>query len=264
MIVCKSLAEIEKMRLAGMIVAETIHVLCKNTAVGIKTAELNRIAGETIGSFGGKSAFFGYRTSGSKKGYPGIVCISINDEVVHGIPGGRVVKDGDLVSFDVGVEFDGYFGDAAGSIIVGSSTEEARRLLEVTHRSLHNGIEQAVDGNKIKDISRAVQLTAESAGFGVVRDLVGHGIGRRLHEDPQVPNFVDGGFSPKITAGMTIAIEPMITAGDWRVEELDDDWTVVTKDGRLAAHFEHTIAVTEKGPMILTLRENGKEGFDLD
>ncbi len=251
------------MGLAGMIVAETIHVLCKNAVIGIETAELNRIAGETIMSFGGKSAFLGYRASGSKKGFPGIVCISINDEVVHGIPGRRKLEDGDLVSFDVGVEIDGYFGDAAGSVIVGSSTEETRRLLEVTHRSLHNGIEQAVVGNKIKDISRAVQVTAESAGFGVVRDLVGHGIGRRLHEDPQVPNFVEGGFSPKITAGMAIAIEPMITAGDWHVEELDDDWTIVTKDGKFAAHFEHTIAVTENGPVILTLRENGKEGFDL-
>ncbi|MCK5832262.1 type I methionyl aminopeptidase [bacterium] len=264
MIETKSAKEIELMRRSGMVVAETIYALCKNSRIGITTEELNQVAGDTIASYGAKSAFLGYRTAGVKKGFPGIVCISVNEEVVHGIPGKRVIEDGDLISFDVGVELDGFMGDAAGSIIVGTPKREAKRLLEVTLQSLHNGIERAVVGNRIKDIGRAVQLTAESAGFGVVRDLVGHGIGRKLHEDPQVPNYVYRGFSPKIISGMAIAIEPMISAGDWDVRELNDDWTIVTADGSLSAHFEHTIAITDNGPTILTLRENGNEGFDLN
>ncbi|HHS49838.1 MAG TPA: type I methionyl aminopeptidase [candidate division Zixibacteria bacterium] len=264
MIVLKSSAELEAMRRSGMVVAETIHALCKNAKVGIATSELNEIAGETIRSFGAESAFLGYRASGTKRGFPGIVCISINEEIVHGIPGERRLEDGDLVSFDVGVRLDGFCGDAAASMIVGEAPEGTKRLLDVTLLALHNGIEQAVAGSRIKDIGRAVQLTAESAGFGVVRDLVGHGIGRNLHEDPQVPNFVSKGYSPKIMPGMTIAIEPMITMGDWHVEELDDEWTIVTRDSSISAHFEHTVAVTEDGPRILTLRENEREGFDLD
>jgi methionyl aminopeptidase len=251
------------MRRAGIVVGETIFALCKNVEVGITTAELDRLAGKVIESYGAKSSCLGYGKSRRRKGFPGIICISVNDEVVHGIPGQRKIEDGDIVSFDIVVELEGYCADAAGTIIVGKASTGAERLLDVTHKCLHHGIEQAVCGNRIRDIARAVQLTAESAGFGVVRDLVGHGIGREPHEDPQVPNFVSKGLSPKIVSGMTIAIEPMITMGNWQVKELDDEWTIVTEDGGMAAHFEHTIAVTDNGPEILTLRENGKEGFDL-
>ena len=263
MIELKSRSEIEAMRRAGAVVAETIHALCKDVHVGVTTAELDRLAGKVIESHGAKSSCLGYGAGKRRKGFPGIVCISVDDEVVHGIPSSRKIHDGDVVSFDVVVELDGYCADAAGSIIVGKPRPGTERLLKVTLESLHHGIEQAIPGNRIRDIGRAVQITAESAGFGVVRDLVGHGIGREPHEDPPVPNFLSRGFSPKIVSGMTIAIEPMITMGTWQVSELDDAWTIVTNDGKSAAHFEHTIAITENGPEILTLLENGKEGFDL-
>jgi len=251
------------MRQAGIVVAETLYALCKNTQPGITTGELAAIAAEVIDSYGAESAFLNYKPSGAKSGFPGVVCISVNDEVVHGIPGKRPLSEGDIVSFDIGVRLDGYCGDGAGTVPVGKVTEQAKKLLETTRLCLKKGIEKAKTGNRISDIGPTVQSTAESADFGVVRELVGHGIGREVHEEPQVPNFVTAGFSPKIKSGLCIAIEPMITTGDWKVKELDDGWTIATVDGGLAAHFEHTIAVTENGPEILTLRENGKEGFDL-
>ncbi|RKZ30440.1 type I methionyl aminopeptidase [bacterium] len=263
MIEFKSRREIDLMRRAGVVVAETIYALCKKAKPGITTGELAAVAADVIESYGAESAFLNYRPRGAQKGFPGVVCISINEEVVHGIPGNRKIADGDVVSFDVGVRLDGYCGDGAGTVIVGNASDSAKRLLDITRQCLYNGIEQAVPGNRIKDIGRAVQVTAESAGFGVVRELVGHGIGREVHEEPQVPNFVTTGFSENIRRGLTIAIEPMITAGSWQVVQMDDGWTVSTADKSLAAHYEHTIAVTENGPQILTLRENGKEGFDL-
>lgn len=263
MIELKSRREIELMRSAGMIVGETIYELCKAAEPGVTTEELNELAGKTIARYGAESAFLHYVVDDARDPYPGIVCISINEEVVHGIPCSRRIEAGDIISFDVGTRLEGFCGDGAGTVIVGDVPKEVKRLVDVTRQSLYNGIEQAVIGNRIVDIGRAVQLTAESAGFGVVREMVGHGIGKEVHEEPQVPNFVARGFSPKIAEGLVIAIEPMITMGDWRLKELDDGWTVITADKSLSAHFEHTVAVTEDGPMILTLRENGKAGFDL-
>jgi len=263
MIEVKSRRELELMRNAGIVVAETLYRLSKATEPGVTTAELNELAGNTIAEYGAESAFLNYRIDDLRPPYPGIVCISVNEEVVHGIPGARILKSGDIVSYDVGTRLEDFCGDGAGTFAVGDISKEAMRLIDVTRTTLYNGIEQATVGNRIRDIGRAAQLTAESAGYGVVREMVGHGIGREVHEDPQVPNYVAGGFSPKLFSGMTIAIEPMLTIGDWRIKELKDKWTVVTSDGKLSAHFEHTIAITEDGPEILTLRENGKAGFSL-
>ncbi len=262
MIELKSAREIELMRKAGIVVGETLHVLFEATEPGVTTAELNELAGKTIESYGAESAFLHYVVDDQCPPYPGIVCISVNDEVVHGIPGQRKIESGDLVSFDVGTRLEGFCGDGAGTIIVGDALKDVRRLVDVTRQSLYNGIERTVAGNHIRDISRSVQVTVESARFGIVREMVGHGIGKEVHEEPQVPNFVTSGYSPKLVPGMTLAIEPMVTMGDWRLKELDDKWTLVTADGSLSAHFEHTVAITENGPVILTLRENGKAGFD--
>lgn len=263
MIELKSAREIDLMRAAGMVVGETLYTLCKATEPGVTTAQLNELAGKTIKSYGAESAFLHYEVDNLRDPYPGIVCISINEEVVHGIPGPREIQEGDLVSFDVGTRLEGFCGDGAGTIIVGDAPKEIKRLVDVTRQSLYNGIEQAVVGNHIRDISRAIQVTVESAKFGVVREMVGHGIGSEVHEKPQVPNFVAKGYSPKLVEGMALAIEPMVTVGDWRLKELDDKWTLVTADGSLSAHFEHSVAITKNGPIILTLRENGKAGFDL-
>ena len=252
------------MRKAGIVVGETIYALCKNAKPGISTRELGEIAATVIGDYGAESAFLNYKPYGAGSGFPGVVCISINEEVVHGIPGKRELASGDIVSFDVGVKLEDYCGDAAGTVAVGEIDRETERLLQVTRDCLENGIDKARSGNRISDIGRSVQVTAESAGFGVVRDLVGHGIGRTVHEDPQVPNFVTRGFSPLIRNGLTIAIEPMITQGTYEVVEGRDGWTISTADGKLAAHYEHSIAVTEEGPIILTLRENGKPGFEVN
>jgi len=260
----KSDREIELMRRAGIVVGETIYALCKTVRPGITTGELSAVAAKVIESYGAESAFLNYRPEGIRHGFPGVVCISINEEIVHGIPGKRRIAQGDMVSFDVGVRLDGYCADGAGTMIVGNANDGIRRLVDITKQCLHNGIEQAIPGNKIVDIGRAIQLTAESAGFGVVRELVGHGVGREVHEKPQVPNFVSKGFSPVMLEGLTIAIEPMITLGDWHVNEKADGWTITTADGKPAAHFEHTIAVTKNGPKILTLRENGKEGWVIE
>ncbi len=246
MIIFKSAREIEIMREAGRIVAVALSEVAKAIAPGVTTAELDELARESILREGAVPAFKGLY------GFPGNICLSINSEVVHGIPGKRRLKDGDIVSADIGALVDGYNGDAALTFPVGKVSEEIERLLKVTEQSLYKGIEQAMPGNRLGAISHAVQVHAESAGFGVVRDYVGHGIGRRMHEDPQIPNFGPADQGPLLKAGMVLAIEPMINLGTYKVKTLSDDWTVVTLDGKPSAHFEHTVAITDKGPEILT------------
>lgn len=214
---------------------------------GVSTAELDAIAEETIVKAGGRPAFKGYR------GFPATICASPNETVVHGIPGAWKLRSGDILSVDVGAVIDGYHGDSAMTFPVGTVGETASRLLDVTRRSLEAGIARCVPGMRLYDISHAVQRTAESAGFSVVREYVGHGIGRQMHEEPQIPNFGASGKGPTIRPGMVFAIEPMVNAGSAGVEPLEDGWTIVTKDRCLSAHFEHTVAVTEEGPWILTV-----------
>ena len=246
MIVLKSGDEIEKLRVANQIVGRALKKLVSVVKAGMTTAELDAMAEEMIRAEGARPSFKGYR------GFPGSLCTSINEEVVHGIPGNRKLKDGDIVKLDLGSEVDGYYGDSAVSIPVGKVSEEAELLMRVTREALYKGIEQMVPGNRLTDIGAAIQEHAEKHGFSVVRDFVGHGIGRAPHEDPQVPNYGPAGNGPVLKAGMVLAIEPMINAGDLHVEVLGDGWTVVTEDGRLSAHFEHSIAVTENGPDILS------------
>jgi len=247
MIIRKSAAEIGKMAAAGRIVAETIAHVGEQLEPGVTTGELDRIAEEHIRALGGVPTSQGYR------GYPAAICISPNDMVVHGIPGGYVVADGDLITIDVGVTLDGYIADSAFTFGVGEVGDEAQRLLETGREALVAGIAQAVPGNRVGDISAAVQQHVEGAGFSVVRSLVGHGVGRSYHEDPHIPNFGRPGRGPLLAEGMTLAIEPMITAGGPEVYVHDDDWSISTEDGSLAAHFEHTVAITPSGPRILTL-----------
>ncbi|MGM0601892.1 MAG: type I methionyl aminopeptidase [Bacillota bacterium] len=248
MIILKSEREIDIMREANRIVAETHQYLSEIIEAGISTAELDRLADEFIRSKGAVPSFKGYR------GFPASVCISINDEVVHGIPSkNRFLENGDIVSVDIGTFYEGFNGDAAKTFAVGDISEEAENLLEVTEESLMKGIEKAVVGNRLFDISHAVQEHVESNNFSVVRDYVGHGIGRDMHEDPQIPNFGPAGRGPKLKVGMVLAIEPMVNTGSYEVETLEDDWTVVTRDGSFSAHFEHSIAVTEEGPRILSV-----------
>lgn len=247
MIVLKSPREIEIMRHANQIVAETHAYLAEVIEAGITTAEIDRLGEEFIRSKGAIPSFKGYR------GYPASVCVSINEEVVHGIPSKkRTIKEGDIVSLDIGVFYDGFHGDAARSFGVGKVSKEAEKLLKVTEDSFYRGIERAFIGNRLGDISHAIQNHAEKNGFSVVRDYVGHGIGREMHESPQIPNFGLPGRGPLLKAGMTLAIEPMLNAGSFEVKTLADGWTVVTKDGRLSAHYENTIAITEDGPLILS------------
>jgi methionyl aminopeptidase len=238
--------ELEKMKSSSRVVAECFGVTASAVRPGITTAELERLIVDHIESSGARSAFKGYR------GYPAYTCISVNDQVVHGIPGDLELNEGDIVSVDIGVVKDGYFGDAARTFQVGAVTHEAGKLLEVTQAALQRGTEKAQDGNRLGDISSAIQACVEEAGFSVVRDLVGHGIGRSMHEEPQIPNFGHPGKGPLLRAGMVLAIEPMVNAGDWRVRTLGDGWTVVTEDGSLSAHFENTVAITPGGPMALT------------
>jgi len=247
----KSAEEIARMRRAGQIVALVLERLAEAAVPGVATAELDRLAEATIRSFGAIPSFYGLY------GYPANICASINDEVVHGIPGDRVLAAGDIVSFDVGATAEGMIGDGATTVAVGEVTEEARRLMRITRESLDKGIAQARPGNRIADISAAIQRHAEEHGYHVVRKLVGHGVGHAMHEPPQVPNFVDGRVddSPELVEGMTIAIEPMVGQGTWRVVQDDDGWTYRTKDGSLAAHFEHTIAINGEGCEILTRRQ---------
>jgi len=246
-IIRKSPREIEQMAKAGAVVARTHELMREHVRPGVATEELDRIAEEFIRSEGGVPTFKGYR------GYPAALCISRNDMVVHGIPGGDALAEGDVVAIDVGVTLGGFVADSAWSYAVGEISEEAQRLLEVCEASLYAGIEQARVGNRIGDIGAAVQHVTEDAGFSVVRSLVGHGVGRDMHEEPQIPNFGAPGRGPLLAEGMTLAIEPMITAGGAEVVLLDDRWSIVTEDGSLSAHFEHTVAVTEEGPRILTM-----------
>lgn len=249
MIVRKSAAEIEKMARTGRLVAETIRHVGERLRPGVTTGELDAIADEFILAGGGVPTSKGYR------GYPAAICISPNEMVVHGIPGGYRVREGDVISVDVGVTLDGYIADSAVTFGVGELEPDVRRLLDVGREALAAGIEQAVLGNRVGDISHAVQSIVEAAGFSVVRSLVGHGVGRSYHEDPHIPNFGEAGRGPLLSEGMTIAIEPMITAGGPEVYVHDDDWSISTTDGSLACHFEHTVAVTQNGPRILTLVE---------
>ncbi|EIW16529.1 MULTISPECIES: type I methionyl aminopeptidase [Pelosinus] len=246
MIILKSEREISYLRDAGKIVAETLVEVKKAAKPGVTTLDLDRIAEEYIKGRGAIPAFKGYH------GFTGNICSSINEEVVHGIPGLRKLKSGDNVSIDIGAVINGYNGDAAITVAVGEVDAEVQKLLDVTEESLYKGIEQAILGNRLSDISHAVQVHAEQHGFGVVRDYVGHGIGRSMHEDPQVPNYGDPGRGPRLKAGMTLAIEPMVNLGTYEVKTLDDGWTVVTLDGKRSAHFEHSIAITDGKPEILT------------
>jgi methionyl aminopeptidase len=247
-IIRKSQQEIETMARAGAVVAETLSLLEESIQPDITTGELDAIAEEFIRSRGGEPTFKGY------KGYPAATCLSPNAMVVHGIPGRQSLQDGDILSVDVGVTLDGFVADSAWTFPVGTISADTQRLLDVCKAALEAGIEQARVGNTVGDISRAVQTVTEAAGFSVIRSLVGHGVGRSMHEDPQVPNFVSAHRGPELKEGMTLAIEPMITAGAPEVYIHDDDWSISSADGSLAAHFEHTVAVTGQGPRILTAR----------
>jgi methionyl aminopeptidase len=245
-IIRKSQEEIDTMARAGAVVAETLALLEEQIQPGITTGELDAIAEEHIRSRGGEPTFKGYR------GYPAATCLSPNAMVVHGIPGKTKLGNGDILSVDVGVTLDGFVADSAWTFPVGAISADAQRLLDACRAALEAGIAEARVGNTIADISRAVQQTTEAAGFSVIRSLVGHGVGRSMHEDPQVPNFVSSHKGPELKEGMTIAIEPMITAGGPDVYIHEDGWSISTSDGSLAAHFEHTVAVTASGPRILT------------
>jgi methionyl aminopeptidase len=247
----KTAKEIEKMRTAGRVVGEILQRLFGIIKPGITTKDIDIFSEKYIKSLKMMPAFLGVK--GIKYPFPASACVSINDEVVHGIPNAsRVLKSGDIVSVDVGVIYEGYYGDAAMTYAVGDISAAAAKLLEITELSLQKGIEQSLSGKRLGDVSYAIQKTAEDAGFSVVRDFVGHGIGRSLHEDPQIPNFGRAGADIKLLPGMVLAIEPMVNAGSYEVCMLNDDWTVVTKDGGLSAHFEHTVAITESGCEILT------------
>lgn len=250
MITLKSERELTLMRVASRATAQILDEMCKMVAPGISTGELDKFAESRCKDLGVKPAFKGYH------GFPAVVCISINDEVVHGIPSfKRLLKEGDIVGIDFGVSHEGWFGDCARTVSVGKVAPETRKLMEVTQTCLTKGIEQARDGNRVFDIGHAIQNYVEALGYSVVREFVGHGIGKALHEDPQVPNFGPKGKGLQLKAGMVLAIEPMINAGSHEVKVLDDGWTAVTRDRSLSAHFEHTVAITPHGPEILTLVE---------
>ncbi len=246
MIPIKSPREIVLMRAACGAAADVLRKVADLVQPGRTTAELDEAAGALIAEAGGKSAFLGYR------GYPGNLCVSVNEEVVHGIPGTRRIQYGDIVSLDVGIVLGGYIGDNATTVSVGLVAPRTAELLQVTEKALLAGIAQACAGRRVGDISHAVQKTVEAHGFSPVREFVGHGVGRRMHEEPQIPNFGKAGNGPKLKAGMTLAIEPMINAGVHEVQVLEDGWTVVTADGQPSAHFEHTVLVTDGEPEILT------------
>ena len=247
MVTVKSSHQIEKMREACRITKVALDLLGKNIRPGISTAQLDSIAHKFILSQGAKPNFLHYN------GYPASICASVNDEVVHGIPSKHgILREGDIISIDMGAVKDGFHGDAARTFAVGEISDEAKKLIEVTKQSFFEGVKYLKHGAKLGDVSYAIQSYVEKHGYSVVRDLVGHGIGESLHEDPQVPNFGNAGRGMRLAAGMTLAIEPMVNAGDWRVEVLDDDWTVVTADGSLSAHYENTVLITRDGYEILT------------
>ena len=246
MVILKLPEEIEKARASSQIVAEVLSKMRDKVKPGVSTKELDRFAEDIARKRGAKPAFKGYR------GYPYSLCTSINEEVVHGMPSERILKEGDIISLDFGVCYNGYFGDAAITLPVGKITTSAQKLIEVTEQSLYAGIEQAKKGNRLGDISSSVQQIVEVPGFSVVRDFVGHGIGRNLHEDPQIPNYGKKGRGIELKRGMILAIEPMVNQGTYKVKIMQDGWTVVTEDGMLSAHFEHSVAITENGPDILS------------
>jgi methionyl aminopeptidase len=247
MIVCKSTAELEKMHRSGMIVYEVLEHLRGMIQPGVSTRELDSVAERMTIERGARPAFKGYL------GYPASLCTSINQEVVHGIPSaGRQLRQGDVISLDFGVEFDGYYGDAAVTVPVGTIAPERERLLQVTREALDHAIQKVRAGNRLGDVSAAVQQWVERSGYSVVREFVGHGIGTRMHEEPQVPNYGEAGRGPRLREGMVLAIEPMVNSGAAEVRVLKDKWTAVTADGSDSAHFEHTVAVTSNGPWILT------------
>jgi methionyl aminopeptidase len=246
MIELKSAQELEWMRAAGRVVAGLLAMLTGMVRPGLKTKALDAAARDFLREAGAEPAFLGYR------GYPASICVSVNEEVVHGIPGDRRIQTGDVVSLDVGAVVSGYYGDAAVSVIVGDAPARVRQLVDTTRRALAQGIAQARLGQRLSDISHAVQRAAESEGFSVVRDFVGHGIGKAMHEDPPIPNFGAPHRGPRLAAGMVLAIEPMVTMGGPEVRVLEDGWTAVTKDRSWAAHFEHTVAITEHGTEVLT------------
>ena len=248
MIVCKSPAEIEKMRAANQLVARVLEELATMVAPGVSTAELDAVAESRVRAAGAEPAFKGYR------GYPATLCASVNEQVVHGIPNRTPLRAGDIISLDMGVKLDGYYGDSAVTVPVGPVREDVARLLRVTQEALEKGIAQATLGGRISDIGHAIQAHVESNGFSVVREFVGHGIGASLHEEPQVANYGEPGRGPRLAEGMTLAIEPMVNMGKAGVKVLADGWTAVTRDGSLSAHFEHTVAVTKQGPLVLTTR----------
>jgi len=252
MISLKSLEEIELIRESSRIVADVLKLVGAQIRPGITTLALDQAAEEYIRAMGGEPAFKGYGWDKSNL-FPATLCMSIDDEVVHGIPSKRVLKDGDLLSIDVGAKKNGFYGDGAWSFAVGEVSEEKTRLMRVTEESLLKGIEQAVVGKRVHDISNAIQQYVEINGFSVVRDLVGHGVGRKLHEEPSVPNYGEAGTGPILKEGMTLAIEPMVNAGTWRVKVALDGWTVLTADGKPSAHFEHTVAIKNGKAEILTL-----------
>jgi len=246
MIVLKSSVEMDRMRRSGKMVAEVLDSIRNKVVPGVTTLELDRFAENQCKKWKAKPAFKGYG------GFPYTICASPNDRVVHGFPNSLPLVEGDIISIDFGLIYDGFYGDSAVTLAVGAIDPEIQRLLDVTLQSLENGISATLVGGRLSDISRAVQTCAESEGFGVVREFVGHGIGRALHEDPQVPNYGPAGHGPQLKSGMTLAIEPMINAGSPAVKVLEDGWTAVTVDGGMSAHFEHTVAVTDSGPEILT------------
>jgi len=247
----KTRREIEAMRAAGRHVGEILLELCEAARPGMTTAELDKLARRAIKERGVESSFLGYAPYGLPP-YPAVLCVSVNEEIVHGIPGPRELKQGDVLSLDFGVSFEGYHGDSAVTIPIGPVSADVERLVDVTRDSLGRAIEEMMPGRRLSDIGHAVQERVESEGFSVVRQFVGHGIGREMHEPPQIPNYGPGGRGPRLKAGMVFAIEPMVTAGGPDVRMLDDQWTAVTADGSLAAHFEHTILVTDAGPEVLT------------
>jgi methionyl aminopeptidase len=246
MIILKSRSEIEKMAVACRIVAEVLEVLVRAVRPGLTTLELDALAEQSIRTRGGVPAFKGYR------GFPNTLCVSLNEQVVHGIPSKRRLRAGDIVGLDLGAKWEGYYGDAAVTIPVGQIPSEAQSLLETAREALYMGIKEVSPGKHLSDISHAIQCYAETRGYSVVRAFVGHGIGTALHEEPQVPNFGPPDRGPRLKPGMVLAIEPMVNIGDADVEILDDGWTVVTADGQLSAHFEHTVAITDEGSQILT------------
>ena len=249
MIVCKSPAEIERMRAANQLVARILDELAQMVTPGVSTADLDEAAEAKVRAAGAEPAFKGYR------GYPATLCASVNQQVIHGIPSRTALRSGDIVSLDMGVKLNGYYGDSAVTVPVGAVGEDVSRLLRVTQEALERGIAQVRLGGRISDIGHAIQQHVEVHGFSVVREFVGHGIGASLHEEPQIANYGEPGRGPRLAEGMTLAIEPMVNMGRASVKVLSDGWTAVTKDGSLSAHFEHTVAVTKDGPVVLTARQ---------